>query len=99
MIKNSITISGELASELEEWGRLTAKVFGKLRNQTELKETVFKPLIPLLKRPKHIPRDQAWFWSDEWQKGEQEANQALKNGEYEIFEGADTLLKDLHRHV
>jgi bifunctional DNA-binding transcriptional regulator/antitoxin component of YhaV-PrlF toxin-antitoxin module len=29
---------------------------------------------------KLIPKDQAWFWSEEWQKGEKEADEDIKAG-------------------
>jgi predicted transcriptional regulator len=36
--------------------------------------------VPHLEKPRKIPKDQAWFWSKEWQKGEQEANEAILKG-------------------
>jgi antitoxin MazE len=29
---------------------------------------------------KLIPKDQAWFWTKEWQKGEKEADDAIREG-------------------
>lgn len=29
---------------------------------------------------KLIPKDQAWFWTEEWQKGEKEADEDIKAG-------------------
>lgn len=55
--------------------------------------------IPELKRPKNVSEDQAWFWSKEWQAGEREINEALKNGDYEVFESVEVLIADLHTHV
>ena len=55
--------------------------------------------IPKLKRPNHVPKDEEWFWSKEWQKGEREVNKALANGEYKTFESADDFIKELHSHV
>jgi hypothetical protein len=43
-----------------------------------------------------VPKDQAWFWSDEWQAGEREADQALANGEYQDFDDIDEALAWLH---
>ncbi|MBI4491196.1 MAG: AbrB/MazE/SpoVT family DNA-binding domain-containing protein [Chloroflexi bacterium] len=46
-----------------------------------------------------IPRDQAWFWSKEWQKKEREADEAITRGEVsQPFESADELLEHLHRN-
>lgn len=36
--------------------------------------------------------DQSWFWSDEWQAGEREAQEDLKHGRYRDFETIDELL-------
>jgi AbrB family looped-hinge helix DNA binding protein len=44
-----------------------------------------------------IPRDQAWFWTPEWQEMELKADQDLKSGSYEDFEDLDQLMRDLHR--
>jgi AbrB family looped-hinge helix DNA binding protein len=30
---------------------------------------------------KLIPKDQAWFWTEEWQKKEREADEAISRGE------------------
>ena len=30
---------------------------------------------------KLIPKDQAWFWTEEWQKGEREADEAIARGD------------------
>jgi len=30
---------------------------------------------------KLIPKDQAWFWTKEWQKGEREADEAILKGD------------------
>ncbi len=35
----------------------------------------------IILRPQiHIPRDQAWFWTKEWQKGELEAEADIRSG-------------------
>jgi len=43
-----------------------------------------------------IPRDQAWFWTPEWQEKEKEADLELASGQYEDFDRMEDLLKDLH---
>jgi len=43
-----------------------------------------------------IPRDQAWFWTPEWQAMEREADQDLLNDDYKDFTNLEALLKDLH---
>lgn len=43
-----------------------------------------------------VPREQAWFWTKEWQEKEREADQEIASGDYREFESIDALLKDLH---
>lgn len=43
-----------------------------------------------------IPRDQAWFWSEEWQTKEREASEAIARGELSgPFDSADELIHHL----
>jgi AbrB family looped-hinge helix DNA binding protein len=42
-----------------------------------------------------VPADQAWFWTPEWQSGEQEAADELARGEVETFDDGEEFLKDL----
>lgn len=36
-----------------------------------------------------IPKDQAWFWTEEWQKGEREADEDIKTGRVKSFENVN----------
>jgi AbrB family looped-hinge helix DNA binding protein len=51
-------------------------------------------LVPI--KTVKVPRDQAWFWTKEWQEMEREADDDLKNGKFKEFDGLADLLKDLH---
>ena len=44
-----------------------------------------------------VPREQAWFWTSDWQRKEKEADQDLASGRFRDFESLEDLLKDLHR--
>lgn len=60
-------------------------------DQIEFEETesgiVLHPLKTLT-----IPADQAWFWTEEWQKGEREAEEDINAGRlYEMSDPADLL--------
>lgn len=45
---------------------------------------------------KLIPRDQAWFWTEEWQEAEREASEAIARGEVSgPFETVDELVRHL----
>ena len=43
--------------------------------------------------------DQSWFWTPQWQAMEQEADDDLARGRYEVFESMDDLIADLERLV
>ena len=42
-----------------------------------------------------IDKDQAYFWTEAWQKGEREAEQDLQEGRTEQFETLEALIADL----
>ncbi len=47
---------------------------------------------------KLVPRDQAWFWTDQWQEREREADEAMARGEVSgPFESAEDLVRHLRR--
>jgi len=39
--------------------------------------------------------DQAWFWTEEWQAGEREAETDLAAGRYQVFDKMEDLIDDL----
>lgn len=42
-----------------------------------------------------IPADQAWFWTEEWQKGEREVDEDIAAGRVKRFDSAEELFEDL----
>ncbi len=42
-----------------------------------------------------VPRDQAWFYSPEWQEGEAAVDRQIKDGRIHIAESLEKLFKDL----
>jgi hypothetical protein len=38
---------------------------------------------------------QAWFWTDEWQAGEREADEDLQAGRYEDYDNIDDFIGSL----
>ena len=50
-------------------------------------------LIPI--KTIKIPRDQAWYWTSEWQEKEKEADQDISTGDYKDFDNLADLLEDL----
>jgi AbrB family looped-hinge helix DNA binding protein len=48
---------------------------------------------------KLISKDQAWFWTKEWQEKEKIADEAIDRGELSgPFENADELIRHLRKH-
>jgi antitoxin MazE len=46
---------------------------------------------------KLVPRDQAWFWSKDWQERERETDEAIANGELSgPLKSVDDLIQHLH---
>lgn len=43
-----------------------------------------------------IDPDQAYWWHEDWQKDEREAERDLAKGRYKEFDNAEDLIKDLH---
>lgn len=42
-----------------------------------------------------VPKDQAWFWADEWQQAEKEVDADIKAGRIKTANNLDELMKDL----
>ncbi|WP_435110319.1 AbrB/MazE/SpoVT family DNA-binding domain-containing protein [Nocardiopsis synnemataformans] len=42
-----------------------------------------------------IPSDQRWFWTEEWQQGEREANEQVRAGEGETFMNPEDMFADI----
>ncbi len=46
-----------------------------------------------------IDPDQAWFWTEEWQKGEREADEAIRAGKlYGPFDSAEEMMAHFEAH-
>jgi len=62
----------------------------------DLLEIAIEPDGSLRLTPKvAVDRDQAYFWSERWQQGEQEADDDLRTGRYVDFETMDEFVKSL----
>ena len=51
-------------------------------------EIVISPVVA-------IPKDQAWFWTDEWQQREKEVDEDIKFGKIKTANNIDQLMKVL----
>ncbi|MBI1800609.1 MAG: hypothetical protein HY259_06695 [Chloroflexi bacterium] len=92
MIANSIT-----------WSRQTAKSTAKEKIIAEANiESHSQPqAFSVLVRPHghveiiEIDPEQSWYWSDEWQAAEREADEDLRSGRYSDFNSIDKLIASL----
>ena len=53
-------------------------------------EIVLRPYVP-------VPADQAWFWTERWQRMEREADEAVAAGRVTVVDGVEAMLADLDR--
>jgi AbrB family looped-hinge helix DNA binding protein len=60
-------------------------------------EIIYEDDTIILRPQIHIPRDQAWFWTKEWQKGELEAEADIQAGRVTKTRSLDQLFRKLHR--
>ena len=81
--KGQLTLPDEVrrAAKLQEGDLIEAEV-------TEDGEVVLRPLAT-------VDRNQAWFWTPEWQAGEREATEQGHDDEGELFENATAFLDSL----
>ena len=44
-----------------------------------------------------VPADQAWFWTERWQRMEREVDEQIARGEVKTYDSAEALFADLDR--
>ena len=83
MARTTVSIPAELIPKLEQWGNLTAQIFGELRRS--------KGIVP-----DGIVEDQKWYWTKQWQKSEKQADLEFANGDFEVFDSVEDLIAGLN---
>ena len=53
----------------------------------------------VLKVKKLVDKDQAWFWTNRWQRGENEAEEDIRAGRVQNFPNAKDAVAFLHREA
>ena len=51
----------------------------------------------VLKVMKLVSKEQAWFWTERWQRGEKEAEENIRTGRVQKFSDADDAIDFLHK--
>jgi hypothetical protein len=85
-----ITVPASTVDKLTALGRALIELAQEIQLYSDVKRRI---------KPQQVPKDQEWFWTEEWQRGEREVDEALAHGEYKSFDSLDALLADLHAHV
>ena len=55
--------------------------------------------VLVLRPQKLVDRDQAWYWTPEWQAAERQVDEDLETGRYDDSETMDDMVADLQRQV
>jgi len=71
-LQPTVSIPALLVLQSEAWGQLAVRLFEELRRQAGL-------------RPHNIDKDRAWHWTEQSQRGEQQADEDIAAGRVRIF--------------
>lgn len=83
-----ITSKGQVVIPQEIRKKVGLKPGDLVEFEVEGDRIIIKPLIT-------VPRSQAWFWTEKWQRLERKAEEDMKKGRTEAFENLDDLFEDL----
>ncbi|MBL7063330.1 MAG: AbrB family transcriptional regulator [Anaerolineae bacterium] len=72
-----------------------ARLASVAQENLEITPDVAGVLADYLREALAIAKDQAWFWTEEWQTGEREAEADLAAGRYDTFDTMEELIDDL----
>lgn len=67
------------------------------RQPLEVPVELVDVLAEYLRETMAVVEDQAWFWSDEWQAGEREAEADVAARRVQVFDSMEDLLADLEQ--
>ena len=86
MSQSTVQIPVGTIEKIAALGKAMLSLAESLQKHTsEQHAHAFSIPIPDLIRPDTMPQGEEWFWSDEWQSKEREANADLKTGQYKTF--------------
>lgn len=86
-------------SKLRDRGQVTLPTEVRLALHVDTGDDIEFALLPngdvVMRGMKMIPADQAWFWSESWQRGEREASVDIETGRMETFKDDESFLASL----
>ena len=91
-----MTTAKTVRIRVREKRQITLPQEAGLSEGDELEARIYKDrieLVPIVP----VPRDQAWFWTREWQAKEREADEAGAAGEYSEFSDVEDLIAGLKK--
>ena len=92
-MNSSTTLSPQLAQKFAQLADYLGKAQKIALELSRSKARDYSRFVVDLTQPKEIPPEEAWFWSEEWQKGEREANKNLARDEVVSFDNIDDAFK------
>src|SRR5689334_14973426 len=96
-MSQTITVPVDMVDKLANIARAMLTLAKELKERAERGDTNPNDIpLPDLTSPAVIPPEDNWFWSDNWQKMEHEANEDIKAGRVHGPFTIDELLTDLH---
>jgi len=98
MIPRQLTVKAPAPSltrkEQETLSKAKEKI-EKIQKDIFHSEGLTKEEIKVACKVSLIDEDQAWWWTEEWQKGEREAEKGIIEGKVKKFSDVEELIKDL----
>lgn len=82
-----------------EEDKLAAAMMETILKENE--EQAIKRLMQaqMARKPKNVPKDQEWFWTEEWQRGEAEAQLEIDEGRVYTCHSVKEMLGILHNET
>ena len=93
----STVIERPILDKVQSFAR-RARLASAARETLEITPDMAGALADYLREALATAEDQAWFWTEEWQAGEREAEADLVAGRYETFDTMEDLIDDFTFH-
>jgi len=90
----SAVIERPMRNTVEAFAR-QARLASTTRTAIEVPPDVARVLADYLQATLATVDDQAWFWTEDWHAGEQEAEADMAAGRVQVFENMEDLISDL----